>query len=154
MSRRGPTYYEILGIKPGAKHTEVGLAFNRRMAALRRPDAPPDLKGETKLKEAFEVLSDLDRREAYDEELRKARLKPAFGRNHAAVAALFVVAIAAGLFWYLRPQIAPELVALEVEQPGKPYQELLNAAIPAIGRLHAVEMSGQAQPSGLAFAVE
>ena len=154
MANRTQTYYEALGIPPNAKHNDVGLAFNRRMAALRRPDVPPDPKGEARLKEAFEVLSDLDRRAAYDEQLRKARLKPAFGRNHAALAALFVVAIAAGLYRYLRPQIAPELVALEVAPPGKPYQEVLATAIPAIGRLQAVEMSGAVQPSGLAFAVE
>ena len=154
MSSRDQTYYEILGIASNAKHNDVGLAFNRKMRAIRREDAPPDLKAETKLKEAFAVLSDLDKRAAYDAQLRAALLKPKFGKNHAAIAALFVVATAAGLFWYLKPHILPETVALEQEGPGKPYQEILNGAIPAVGRLHAVEMSGQATHAGIAFTVE
>ena len=154
MSRRNLTYYEILGIAPNAKHNDVGLAFNRKMRALKREDVPPDLKAEGVLKEAFETLSDLDKREQYDAKLRADKLKPRFGRNHAAIAALFVVIVGVGLFWYLRPQLAPETVAAEVAAPGKPYQEVLNAAIPAVGRLQAVEMSGQAQHAGVAFTVE
>jgi hypothetical protein len=154
MSRKIPTYYEILGIPSNAKHNDVGLAFNRKMRALKREDMPPDLKAESVLKEAFETLSDLDKREQYDAKLRAEMLKPRFGRNHAAIAALFVVALGAGLFWYLRPQLAPESVALEVAGPGKPYQEVLNAAIPAVGRLQTVEMSGQSQHAGVAFTVQ
>src|SRR5512134_1940884 len=153
MSSRNPTYYEILGIKPNAKHNDVGLAYNRKMRALKREDAPPDLKAETVLKEAFEVLSDLDKREAYDAKLRAAMIKPAFGKNHAAIAALFVVAVGAGLFWYLRPQLTPEAVDVPAA-PGKPFQEILNGAIPAVGRLQTVDMSGQARHAGIAFTVE
>jgi len=153
MSSRKPTHYEILGIKPGAKHTEVGLAYNRLMAARRKDNAPPDLKTETRLREAFEVLSDLDRRAEYDARLRAALVKPAFGKNHAAFAALFLVAVGAGLFWYLRPQILPETVDAPAA-PGKPFQEILDGAIPAVGRLHAVSLSGQAEPTGVAFTVE
>lgn len=153
MSKRSPTHYETLGIQPGAKHTEVGLGYRRKLSAIRREDAPPDLKGETKLREAFEVLSDLDRRAAYDEEQRKARMKPAFGKNHGAIAALFVVAVGAGLFWHLRPQLLPETVDAPAA-PGKTYQEILNAAVPAVGRLRIIDMSGQAHHAGIAFAVE
>ena len=149
--KKAPSYYEILGIPQNAKHNDVGLAFNRKMRALKREDAPPDLQGETKLKEAFAVLSDLDKRAAYDAKLRADIIKPKFGKNHAAIAALFVVAVGAGLFWYLRPQIAPEY--REVQQEGKSYQEILNGAIPAVGRLQAVTMSGESQYAGIAFAV-
>lgn len=154
MGTRNPTYYEILGIKPNAKHNEVGLAFNRKMAARRREDAPPDLKGETMLREAFEVLSDLDRRAEYDAKLRAAAMKPAFGRNHAAIAALFVVATGAALFWFLRPRLMPEIAAPDPARPGKPFQEIVNAAIPAVGRLQTVDISGRAQHAGIAFTVE
>ena len=153
MSKRNPSYYEILGIPSNAKHNDVGLAFNRKMRAIKREDAPPDLKAETRLKEAFEVLSDLDRRAEYDAKLRADMIKPKFGRNHGAIAALFLVAVGAGLYWYLRPQLMPELVA-ETVAPGKPYQEIVNGAIPAVGRLQAVEMSGQSQHAGIAFTVE
>lgn len=153
MASRNPTYYEILGIRPNAKHTDVGLAYNRKSRALRREDAPPDLKAESKLREAFEVLADLDRRAEYDEKLRVERRMPAFGRNHAAFAALFVVAIAAGLYWYLRPQLTPEAVDVPAA-PGKPFHEILEAAIPAVGRLQTVDISGRSRPAGIAFAVE
>lgn len=153
MSTRKRTHYEVLGLEPNARHTDVGLAYNRIVAARRKDHAPPDLKAETRLKEAFEVLCDPDRRAAYDASLRAARIKPAFGRNHAAFAALFVVAVGAGLFWYLRPQLVPEVVDV-AEAPGKPFQEILNGAIPAVGRLEAMDMSGKAQPSGIAFTVE
>ena len=121
---RTPTYYEVLGLKPNAKHTDVGLAYNRLSRALRKDDAVPDLKAETRLREAFEVLSDLDRRAEYDEKLRIARMKPAFGKNHAAFAALFLVAVGAGLFWYLKPQLMPDAVE-GYQAPGKPFQEVL-----------------------------
>lgn len=153
MSKRNLTYYEILGIPSNAKHNDVGLAFNRKMRAIKREDAPPDLKAETRLKEAFDVLSDLDRRAEYDAKLRAEMIKPKFGKNHGAIAALFLVAVGAGLYWYLRPQLMPELVA-ETVGPGKPYQEIVNGAIPAVGRLQAVEMSGQSQHAGIAFTVE
>jgi hypothetical protein len=153
MATRNITYYEVLGLKPNAKHTEVGIAYNRLVSALRREDAVPNPKAEAKLREAFEVLSDLDRRDAYDRQLRAARIKPAFGRNHAAMAALVVVAAGAGLYWYLRPHLAPESIDVPAA-PGKPFQEVLNAAIPAVGRLQTIDMSGQAQPSGIAFTVE
>lgn len=147
------TYYEVLGLKPTAKHNDVGLAYNRLMRALRRDDAIPDLKAETRLREAFEVLGDLDRRAEYDESLRRARMKPAFGKNHAAFAALFLVAVGAGLFWHLKPRLMPEAVD-GYQAPGKPFQEVLDGAVPAVGRLHTVDMSGQAKPSGVAFTVE
>src|SRR5688500_20412415 len=111
MSKRNPTYYETLGIPSNAKHNDVGLAFNRKMRSLRREDVPPDLKGETVLREAFETLSDLDRREKYDAKLRADILKPRLGRNHAASAVLFLLVVGVGLFLYRRPQLALEGVA-------------------------------------------
>jgi len=147
MGTRNPTYYEILGIKTGAKHTEVGLAFNRKMAARRREDAPPDLKGETMLREAFEVLTDLDRRAEYDAKLRAAMIKPAFAKGHALIAAGFLVAMGGGLYWYLNRAVEAPVVI------GKSYQEILNDAIPAVGRLQTVDMGGQGNTAGVAFAV-
>src|SRR5690349_6255804 len=121
MAARPPTYYEVLGIKRDAKHTEVGLAYNRKMAAQRREDVPPDLQGVTRLKEAFEVLSDLDRRAEYDAQLRAAMMKPAFHRGQWLIATGFLVLVAAGLYWHLRPEEA-------APGPGKTYDELLTTA--------------------------
>src|SRR6185436_13723490 len=104
MASRYPTHYEILGLKSNAKHTEVGLAFKRKLSALKRDDVAPDLKAETKLREAFMVLSDLDRRAEYDAKLRAARVKPSFRKGQGLIAAGFVVAVGAGLYWHLGPK--------------------------------------------------
>ena len=147
MGTRNPTHYEVLGLESSAKHTEVGLAFNRKMAAQRREDAVPDLKGVTRLKEAFEVLSDIERRAAYDAQLRAAMIKPAFRKGQGLVAVGFLVLVGAGLYWHLRPGEA-------AAAPGRAYEELLGKAIPAVARLKAMDMSGQVRPAGLAFAVD
>ena len=150
MSRKPQTYYEILGLKPDAKHNDVGLAYNRLLRAAKREDAVPDLKHETRLKEAFEVLSDLDRREAYDRQLAAARLKPAFGAKQGALAAVVVLALAGGIYWF-----TVQKPAAEAARPlGKPPQEIAAAATPAVGRLTATDLSGQTREAGVAFAIE
>jgi hypothetical protein len=154
MSKRNPTYYEILGIPSNAKHNDVGLAFNRKMRALKREDDAARPEGGGRPQGSVRDALRPGQARAVRRQASRRVLKPRFGRNHAAIAALFVVIVAVGLFWYLRPQLAPETVALETAGPGKPYQEVLNGAIPAVGRLQSVEMSGQAKHAGVAFTVE
>jgi hypothetical protein len=150
MGTQKQTLYEVLGVKPNAKHNDIGLAYNRLMRAAKREDAVPDLKYETRLREAFEVLSDLDRREQYDRQLAGARLKPTFGAKGAVFAAVVVVALAGGIYYFtvMKP-------AAETAKPvGKSPQEIAAAATPAVGRLHSIDMNGQTKEAGLAFAIE
>jgi hypothetical protein len=144
------THYEVLGLKPGAKHTEIGIAYNRRLAAGRREDAPPDKNGEAALKEAFEVLSDLDRRAEYDRELLAEKLKPTFSMKQGAIAASVVVLIVGGITWY----ILKRQEGSEPRGPGRPPAEIAAAATPAVGRLTRTDMSGNSTPIGLAFAID
>ena len=62
-------YYEVLGIQKGASEDEIKKAY-RKMAKQYHPDLNPDNKdAEAKFKEvneAYEVLSDADKRARYD----------------------------------------------------------------------------------------
>ena len=150
MANQNPTYYELLGVKPGAKHNDIHLAYNRKVRAARRDDAIPDLKYETKLHEAFAVLSDLDKRDAYDKQLAAARLKPSFGRKGAAIAAVFTAALGGGIYYYTLKKPADEAA----RQPGKSKEEIAAAATTAMGRLQAMDMGGQVKNAGVAFAID
>ena len=63
-------YYEVLGVARGADETEIKKAF-RRLARQLHPDAnPDDPTAEERFKElaeAYEVLSDAERRQLYDQ---------------------------------------------------------------------------------------
>ena len=80
-------YYEVLGVDRGAGDGEIKKAF-RRLARELHPDVNRhDPEAEEKFKEAaeaYEVLSDPDRRSTYDafghEGLRSGRLGPAHRR--------------------------------------------------------------------------
>ena len=63
-------YYEVLGLKRGAEDEDVKRAY-RRLAMKHHPDRNPgDAEAEEKFKEAseaYEVLSDREKRSAYDQ---------------------------------------------------------------------------------------
>src|SRR3954453_16149290 len=63
-------YYEVLGVARGADESEIKKAF-RRLARQLHPDQnPDDPEAEERFKElaeAYEVLSDADRRRTYDQ---------------------------------------------------------------------------------------
>ena len=63
------THYEILGVKQTARLEEIKRAFRRRALRLHPDRNPGDYRAAAKFRrvnEAYEVLSDPDRRRAYD----------------------------------------------------------------------------------------
>ncbi len=81
MAENKRDYYEVLGLQKGASDDEIKKAF-RKMAKQYHPDLHPDDKEcEAKFKEineAYEVLSDSDKRARYDQ-YGHAGVDPNFG---------------------------------------------------------------------------
>jgi curved DNA-binding protein CbpA len=79
-----PNYYEALQISPRADHETIHRIY-RILAARFHPDNPVsgDYRLFLQLKEAYEVLSDVDRRAQYDAALQEyeTRPLPIFGRK-------------------------------------------------------------------------
>lgn len=65
------THYDVLGVTADAPDAVIRAAFRARMRTA-HPDAGGDPATAARLTEAFDVLSDLDRRAAYDAQLRSA----------------------------------------------------------------------------------
>ena len=76
MASGKKSLYEILGIERDANSIDIGLAYERRRAALARA-VPPDQSEGALVQQAFEVLSDAKRRAAYDASLVTAEEKAA-----------------------------------------------------------------------------
>ena len=139
------TFYELLGVSRDAKLTDITRAYNRHAREVTRDNAPPDLKRETLLREAYQTLSDPARRERYDASLvapdRRRR-----SRVRAAWIGAVGVALAGGYFFFMKP---PEQAPIH----ARTSQEILAEVSPAIGRVHRIEISGSSLPVGMAFAI-
>lgn len=144
------TLYEILGVSRDAKVTDVGRAYNKFRAEQFDETVPPDPRRAALVREAYEILSDPVRREAYDASLRTPTVLIGNARekiNPLYVGIGFAVAgIAAAAYFTLRPEVHPW------DRNRSPV-EIANAATLAISRLHGIEMSGESKPIGLAFAI-
>ena len=182
MATAKKTLYEILGVPHDANEIDIGLAHKKRVAELQRA-SPPDPGAQVLVHQAMEVLSDKNRRAAYDASLITQQEKAA-AKEHTAepdlvleggeeekpknklvvpiVGAVVVLLIA--LFFVMRshetaPQPSPEPAA-EVKPPPPPPPQPLTAAqimtraTPVVGRMMSYEMSGRAVPVGLALSVE
>ena len=145
MNNSHRTHYQTLGITRNAKAYEVQRAYERIRAQMRSEAAAPDPRRLLQLQAAYEVLADEARRAAYDEELRLGRIEPADRRRLRIVALACAVGLALGAVAWLasRPR-GPR-------PPGE--TEILSLLTPAVGRVHAVDMSGGTQALGLAFAI-
>lgn len=70
-------YYRILGLPPTATLSEIRAAYRRKASAL-HPDRNPSEKAHAEfqtMQEAYEVLSDADKRRAFDENRRRSLIE-------------------------------------------------------------------------------
>lgn len=71
-----PNYYAVLGVPAHATTAEIKRAY-RRLVRQHHPDVNTQTKDEQikRVNEAYAVLSNSFKRQAYDEQLRQARLQ-------------------------------------------------------------------------------
>lgn len=97
-----PTHYEVLGISVGASEEEVRQAY-RRLVKVAHPDVAGDPVRFRLITEAYDVLSERAKREAYDRTLRSPSAgapptpRPRYGRYGVVIVVALVVAGAVGL---------------------------------------------------------
>jgi hypothetical protein len=172
--------YEILGVEPDANDLDIGLAHQRRTFELKRI-AQPDPNALGLVQQAFEILSNPGRREAYDASLTTAAEKAA-AQNQATdlvvesegeaprrkwimPGAIAGIVILVAAFFLARPGSSPDKAApapvAEAPKPAPPpppqpmrAEQVLPVAMRASGQLMSYGMSGNAVPLGIAFSIE
>jgi hypothetical protein len=143
------TLYDILELPRNAPPGDVEKAYLNRIAELRKQASAQDPRRVALLKEAREVLSDPDRRAAYDKSLRTERFeqlpesKPIPWKPIGIGAGVLVAAVA--LYGVLR--------APPPAKPGTP-KEILAAIEDSVGRLENLDVGGKTTPAGLSVAID
>jgi curved DNA-binding protein CbpA len=70
-------YYRIMGLQPAATLAEVRSAYRKKASAL-HPDRNPSAQAHLafqEMQEAYEVLSNIDRRRAFDDNRRRSLIE-------------------------------------------------------------------------------
>jgi hypothetical protein len=149
MDRMKETLYDILGVPRNAKINEIERVYARHRSEMRRETAPPDPRRATLLREAFEVLSDPQKREAYDASLRRERAKLLRDRRlgPGEIAAISVV-VAIGVI------VALSVFRSAEDRRSKLLAEIRTEASLAVGRLQGVGIGGETVSSAVAFTLE
>ena len=181
MASSKKSLYEILGLDRDANAIDIGLAYERRRDQLAAA-VPPDASETALVQQAYEVLSNPKRREAYDASLLTAEEKAAAAGQAtdlvlepeaepaprkivwAGVVAGLVVTVAA-IYFTFRSERAPAPAKEAPVEAPKPVVEapppkalppaaILTAATSSVGQVLSYDMGGQAKPLGLAVAID
>lgn len=140
------TLYDVLELRRGATEDEILRAYQRLQAEMKKGISTPDPQRVALVHEAYEVLSDTQRRAEYDRSLKQLKF---FGvtseagpsRKWAIVAAVAVFA-GVGIYFLMAPS-GPKRTKAE---------EILAAASFSVGQLQALDVSGRARTLGMAAA--
>ena len=147
------TLYDALGLNRDAKQSDIIRTYRRLSGELKKESSAPNPRREALVHEAYEVLSDPQRRAAYDKSLARDEF---LGKSGGAPAgrkwglAVAAIAVALGGAWYylnvMKKESAP-IAAISV-------QEIQTAASVAVGRVNRIEMSGARSNLGVAVAID
>lgn len=154
MPQARPTYYEALGVTPDATPQDIARRYRILTTEFAKEASAPNPRREAMLREAYEALSDPQRREEYDRSLRGAQFLGTEGARKPVPKWLFAVlflALAAAAAWYFMQRPPADLRRIG---PGVSLQEIKAAALVAVGRVNRVDMSGTQAPLSTAVAVE
>lgn len=144
------TLYDVLQVPRDAMQADIVRAYRKHTGKLAQETAPPDPKRQALLHEAYEVLTDPDRRAAYDKSIRQPTFLGVSARAEqpakwvAAIAGLAVMSVA--LYLAFRDNRDPALTPL-------PQSQVASTASVSTGRVRAIDVSGAVTPIGLAFAI-
>ena len=141
------THYDELGVKPSAIPTEIERAWRKYRAEADHEGTAPDRGRESRMRAAYETLSDPVKRAAYDDSLKAPeRRQRSKGLAIGLLGVLVLAGVAAGAY-LLQPPPPPPPGALTLD-------ELTHNASLAMGRVESLDMGGKSTRVGLAFAVE
>ena len=127
------TFYQILGVDPRASMPDIKAAYTKRLAAMQSGSALQDVNTPTLLREAYETLSDTERRAAYDASLmRQPTRRHAEETSGSAHWGFWMLAggvvVAFAVWWLHRP--APAQVVVPAPSPS--IVESSNSPKPAV----------------------
>lgn len=140
------TLYDVLELRRGATDAEILRAYQLLQVEMKKGISTPDPQRVALVHEAYEVLSDAQRRAEYDRSLKNLKffgVTPDAGpsRKGLIFAAVAILA-AAGLYFVMAPS-GPKRTKAD---------EILAAASFSVGQLQALDVSGRARTLGLAAA--
>lgn len=145
------TLYDALGLTRTAAQSDIIRTYRRLSAELKSEASAPNPRREALIHEAYEVLSDPQKRAAYDRSLQQAKFHGnERGRGPARKWGVLVAALgaAAGIaYYFMRPQA-------QHQAPGASLQEIQAAAALSVGRVNRIDMSGARSTLGTAVAIE
>jgi len=154
MYGRKQTLYDILELPRDARQTDIVRCYRRLMAEMQKETTAPNPRRAQLIGEAYEVLSDPQRRAAYDESLKGPSFLGVAGgdkpkRRWGMLVAGIALALGALYYFTLGNTPQPQRVAHYLSP-----KEVHTAASVSVGRVNRVEMSGARSNLGTAVVIE